>query len=458
MSKKISIGAALALALLMVAASIPLTMLYAKEQQNKIIANLPERIEKFQAMEEIREVVQNNYYAKTDEDKLTAAMVRGYINGLGHDLCRYMSAEEYQSYSQRILGQQPELGIELTHALNAESAESAGNPYGWIAIAYVKEGSPAAAAGLRKGDQILKAETVTDLIYDEKDLTMQNATTYMAKLTGLGAPEEEESNDPNAVESVTSVTITYQRDGEAKPPVSVMLGDSIFTTYSELMPAAVTEEDAEPAKTVGYIKIFQFYENTARQLDRTLRELSNNSASTYIIDLRGCSEGTIEYACKALDLLIGVQDEPMATINYTGSSARKAKTYPSDSYSLFPPSSGKGYTMAVLMDGLTAGPAELFAYNLAQCHPNSVVLIGTKTKGINTVQELFTLSQTGGAAMISVGTVTPISGDADWNKNGVEPTPQDAGRNLIYNEKNEASQLQGAIDALTLPVAVNNEQ
>ena len=437
MSKKISIGAALALALLMVAASIPLTMLYAQNMHNQIIADLPERVEQFQALEEIRAVIQNEFYRPFSADAITAEMVSGYIAGLGDELSRFLSAEEYAAFLQRIAGQQPELGLELRYDPNPDNiphdAMIEGERYDGLVISHVRMDSPAERAGLRSGDRITRVETITAVVYDESDLTTENAIEHITRIANIGVPGGGE-NENDALESAISVTITFTRDGETRPPASVMIGDSVPTIATELMPAAATEENPEPENTVGYIRVFAFYRNTARQLQRAIEELRNpGGATSLVIDLRGVSEGTLEYAVEAIDLLVPSGDT-IASLHFRG--ARPLEAFPSSATNIF------FEDIAILINQFTAGPAELFAYVLDAHHP-AVTLVGRPTAGVNTVQRAFPLAQVGGAALISVGTVVPVGGNPEWNLGGVQPYL------LIHNE---ALQLQSAIEHLTVPV------
>jgi len=435
MSKKITIGAALALALLMVAASIPLTMLYAQNMHNQIIADLPERVEQFQALEEIRAVIQNEFYRPFNADAITAEMVSGYIEGLGDDLSRFLSAEEYAAFLQRIAGQQPELGLELRYDPNPEGVPHEdmmeGIRYDGLVVSHVRMDSPAERAGLRSGDRITRVETITAVVYDEDDLTTENAVEHLTRIANIGVGGAEEYSD--AIESAVSVTITFTRDGETRPPVSVMIGDSVPTIATELMAPAATEENPYPESTVGYIRIFAFYRNTARQLQRAIEELRGSGATTFIIDLRGVSEGTLEYAVESIDLLAPTGD-PIATLHFRGDTPPQA--FPPSAFNIIPVVTDG---IAILINQFTAGPAELFAYALDAYHP-FVTLVGRPTQGVNTVQRDFPLAQVGGAALISVGTVMPVGDNPDWNLGGVQPSLDIHG---------EAPQLQQAINHLT---------
>jgi C-terminal processing protease CtpA/Prc len=239
-----------------------------------------------------------------------------------------------------------------------------------------------------------------------------------------------------------------------------MIGNVVSSLTAELKGAWTPDgKDGEP--TVGLIKIYYFFKNTAEQLENAVKELSRAGATCFVFDLRGCSEGTVEYACKALNLFVPVTqgNDVMATIHYKG---REDKPFPSDNYQIMSYAPGG---IAVLMDQFTAGPAELFIYNLQAFNLDKVVLVGQATKGLSTVQEAFPLTQVGGAALLSAGTVTPLGGKADWNKGGLQPGAWDATKKqfvttvttqvepVLLAVQQEAMQEQNAIKVLTQPRA-----
>jgi len=435
MSRKISIGAALALALLLVAASIPLTMLYAQRMLNSVLGDVSVRAGQSQAIEEIREVVAKHYYAGLDQDAVTAEMVRGYIAGLEDERSRYLDPEEYHAYVKSLEGEQPDLGFELTYEPNPNNLdpEKAGEDevLNRLVISNVKLGSPAAASGLQQGDQLLEVKAGPTVVFQTKNLNGNNYGEIIERLGNVGAVAAENST--------ASIAVTYMR-GKKESSVSVMVG-SAGPVSAQLMEA--WSEDGEAGSlSVGYIKISSFYKNTARQLEEAIKDLGIKGAASYIIDLRGCAKGTLEYACEALNLLVPVTpgNESMAKLTYKDGTV---KTYPSDASNIFSYASGG---MAVLINGATAGVAELFAHDLRAYQP-SVLLVGQKTKGVSTVQMAFPLERVGGAALLSVGRVVPYGGGEDWNADGVHPN--DSYNGVLLEVSNKDMQLRNAIDALT---------
>jgi len=440
LSRKITVGAALALALLMVAASIPLTMMLAQREQNKLIPKLPELMGKFKALEEIQRKVYDEFYQAPTEDAVNAAMVRGYIAGLGDPESRYLNAEEYQSFMSRLAGKEPELGIVLRYSPDVLG----------LVIDQVKAGSTAALSGLQPGDHLLKAVSGgKELESIQPEVAPDKAPEAISKF--------EEETAITADTSALSITITYERDGLPKPPVNVMFGSTVSSISYGLKKAWVNGEETD-AKTVGYIKIFHFFRNTGSQIAAAIRDLYNRGAVSYILDVRGCSEGNLEYVCEAIDLF--AYDGALATVRY-----RDGTTVPKPSTSGNMMSYATGGYVVVLIDKRTRGVAELFAYDLREFNRRKVFLIGEPTKGVKTVQEPFPLSSVGGAALLTVGTVVPYGGDENWNEGGVQPNDiaKDKEKGIVPKEKegivysiaSTGQQLQGALNFLDI---MSNEQ
>ncbi|MCL2531796.1 MAG: S41 family peptidase [Oscillospiraceae bacterium] len=434
MSKKITIGAALALALIMVAVAIPLTFLFAENRLNTLMGDLHHRVAQAHALEEIRGVVQSEFYRSFNEDDIIAEMVSGFVLGLGDEHSRYLPPEQWNAFLQRLEGQQPDLGLELRYVPgdvieNDDEEEVPATEPGVLVIAQVARDSPADRAGLRSGDQLLRVETLTLVLFDEDDLTTYNADSLMSAILNVGVAQ---------VEPMVAVDFTFLRDNE-RLEANVRLGAGVSTVAREMM------ADANGSDTIGYIRIFSFFRDTASDLDTAIRAMEAAGANAFILDLRGTYDGTLEFAAQALNLLMPLSQpgDAIATIHFRGE--REPQSFTSDAFNIFDGIVTQG--MVVLIDENTAGPAELFAHALAVARPAEVVLVGRPTRGINTVQGHFPLSQVGGGIILSVGTIVPVGGDANWNVDGVQPSPPSD--TLQYNPYSDASQLQGAIRHLT---------
>lgn len=96
MSKKISLGAGIALAAVASAITVSLTYVYAMNHFNEKMADVNERQAMYTKLSEIDQTVRQDYVGTIDEETLTDAICAGYVAGLGDAGAKYYSAERYQ--------------------------------------------------------------------------------------------------------------------------------------------------------------------------------------------------------------------------------------------------------------------------------------------------------------------------------------------------------------------------
>ena len=365
MNKKISLGLALALVFISVAATVAITMSLTMRTYNAIIKDLPSRSKLYSAVSELDDIVRNNYYGEINDSLLNAELSGGYADGLGDKYSRYLTAAEYSVYKDEMDGKK--IGIGVIAFYNPSDMS--------IYVAEVSENSPAAISGLQKGDKITHI--------DEESVSVYNYTELLKKLTG---------------DRLSTVTVTYVR-GEESKTVSVVKGYSAQSVYSGLN------------GSVGYLKITDFYATTASQLKTAVDSLVKQGATGLIFDLRGTANGLVTHAASTLDVLVPVASEgsgALATAVAKDGSVRKTFTAEAESISM---------PMIVLIDSDTAGPAELFACDLRDY--GKAQLVGEKTAGNGTMQEAFALSD-GGAILLTTAIVQPYISES-YHKVGLEP-------------------------------------
>lgn len=365
MNKKISLGLALALIFISVAATVAITMSLTMRTYNSIIKDLPSRSKLYSAVSELDDIVRNNYYGEINDSLLNAELSGGYAEGLGDKYSRYLTAAEYSVYKDEMDGKK--IGIGVIAFYNPTDMS--------IYVAEVSENSPAAISGLQKGDKITHI--------DEESVSVYNYTELLKKLTG---------------DRLSTVTVTYVR-GEESKTVSVVKGYSAQSVYYGLN------------GSVGYLKITDFYATTASQLKTAVDSLVKQGATGLIFDLRGTANGLVTHAASALDVLVPVASEgsgALATAVAKDGSVRKTFTAEAESISM---------PMIVLINSDTAGPAELFACDLRDY--GKAQLVGEKTAGNGTMQEAFALSD-GGAILLTTAVVRPYISES-YHKVGLTP-------------------------------------
>lgn len=368
MNKKVSLGLCISLIIISIAATFAITMAASKQIFSGIMNNISQRSQSYQSVEEISQIVSNYFYGSiSNRNKLNAALTEGYVNGLDDANSVYLNASEYASYVATIDGGVTGVGVETAFDYQA----------GKFIITHVYEGSPAEKAGLKVQDVITAIDNTT--------VTMSNFEILRNSLYGS---------------LLSSVSIEYERDGETKV-AETMLGFSIPGVRSRAI------------GNVGYIKINGFYKNTASEFKAAVEKLIENGAESIVFDVRNVSGGTIDYAAQVIDIIVPAISDNIAVAKDKNGEVYKGKIYTAENSSVTMP-------FAVLINGGTSGPAELFACDMrdiSQAH-----VIGTRTAGVGTMQELFALED-GGAVLLTVALVEPKGGEAAvYNKVGVEPT------------------------------------
>ncbi len=399
MNKKISLGICISLIIIAITATFAITMVVSKQIYDSIISNISQRSQTYESVDEINKIVSNYFYGSVDDQsKLNAALAEGYVNGLGDGNSLYLDSTEYASYTAKLEGGVMGIGVETAFDYHTGS----------FIITHVYDDSPAEKAGLKARDAITAI--------DNAAVTMGNYSLLREKLYG---------------DRLSSVQVEYERDGETKV-VEPMLGFSIPGVSGELK------------SNVGYIRISGFYKNTASEFKSMAQKLIEQGAESFIFDVRNTSDGSIDYAAEVIDVIVPAISENIAVVKDKNGNIYKDKIYTAENNSITMP-------FVVLVNGYTSGPAELFACDLRDI--SQAQLVGARTAGVGTMQELFALED-GGAVLLTVALVEPKGGEnAVYNGKGIEPTVavsltsgDDLNLDLLTDEQD--NQLQTALNML----------
>ncbi len=397
MNKKISLGLCISLIIISITATFAVTMVVSKQIYNGIISGISSRSQTYDSLEEISGII-NAYYYGSDEksNRLNASLVNGYVESLGDSNSVYLNASDYAEYTAMLEGGLTGIGVETAYDYQKGS----------FIVTHVYEGSPAEKAGL-------KAQDVITAI-DNQTVTMGSYAQLSEKLYGS---------------MLSAVQVEYMRDGETKV-VEPMRGFSIPSVSGRL------------ESNVGYIKINGFYKNTASEFKETAEKLIEQGAESMIFDVRNTYSGTIEYAAQVIDVIVPAIEGNIAVTKNKADEIQKV--FPAEYYSITMP-------FAVLVNSATSGPAELFACDLRDI--SQAQIIGTRTAGVGTMQELFALED-GGAVLLTVALVEPKAGEtAVYNGIGIEPTVEvnlttGYGTNLSLLTLEQDTQLSTALNML----------
>lgn len=367
MSKKIPLGLSLAITLVAIAAAVAITMTASMKIYNSLIKDLPGRSQMYAKLAEIDDLVRSEFYGKIDEDYLEHLLAQGYISGTGDSYSRYMTADEYISYYNEIAGKMS--GIGIRPSLDKET--------GYIVAQEVYEDSPAAAAGISKGDKIS--------VIDGEKVDSSNYQQMVSKLEG---------------DKLTSVSVTFIQSATGQRlTASISKG---FTTRSV---------SHSKLGTIGYVRITDFYKNTAEQFKDAINKLKSDNVTGLIIDVRNNSKGEIKYAVEVIDVLVPLATEGTGAIATAINAAGETiEVYSADSENVNLP-------IVVLVNENSEGGAELLACDLRDY--GKAQIVGATTGGKGTLQQVFRLDD-GSAVLLTVAEIKPYISDS-FNEKGVTP-------------------------------------
>ena len=293
-------------------------------------------------LHEIDRLVSDKYIGELDEDSVADYAATGYIAGLGDKWSSYIPAESYEAY--RLSGEGKGCGI----GVSVTSTDTS------IRVTLVYDDSPAAKAGIEKGDYILGTGGLT--------VAKDGSSAVIGAISG---------------EEGTDVTVTVQKaDG---------------TTKDLTMQRALVTQKMAWGKMlndrVGYIRIENFHSGCAEQFKSALQSLTDSGAQSLVIDVRHNGGGRVNEMSEALDPLLG--EGTIMTLRMKDG----AKTvYSSDADCIDLP-------IAVLIDDQSISAAEFFAAALQEY--GRAALVGTHTTGKGRAQRTYELSD-GSAVNLSV--------------------------------------------------------
>ncbi len=288
---------------------------------------------------EVLERVKHEYVNPVDDHELLQAAIRGMVSSLD-PYSAYLDGEEYDEVKISSSGQYSGVGIEVS----LEDDQ--------VVVVSPFEGSPAAAAGIRSGDVIATIDGVPV------------NTTALSDTIGRMRGKEG-----------TSVAIGILREGSSEP-----LLFNLNRARVELH--SVKSEPLESG--MGYVRISQFSETTADELNAALKDLRKRNGGTLkglVLDMRNNPGGVLEAAVSVADAFLD------SGIIVTAKGRTPESKFEMDAT---PGDELDGAPIVVLVNGGSASAAEIVAGALKDHH--RAKLMGRTTFGKGSVQTVMPLS------------------------------------------------------------------
>jgi carboxyl-terminal processing protease len=313
---------------------------------------------------EVLERVKSDYVEPIDDAELLESAIRGMVSDLDPH-SQYLDAGEYRDIRISTTGSYTGIGVEISEV------------EGSIRIISPIAGSPAARSGLRSGDEIIAVDGIS--------VQTDKLSDTLARMRGRQG---------------SKITITVARNGQAIDHEMRRETIRVASVHHEMMNASL-----------GYVRVNQFSETTARELSRAIDELQDQNEGMLdglVLDLRNNPGGVLDAAVDVTDLFL--DSGVIVTANGRISEARFTRSaHRGDILD--------GADIAVLVNEGSASASEIVAGAL-QDHGRAVV-VGTSTFGKGLVQTVMPLSQ-GRAIKLTTSRYFTPSGDS-IHETGITP-------------------------------------
>jgi carboxyl-terminal processing protease len=313
--------------------------------------------------DDVVSLISSNYVEPANLDKVMKGAMNGLIDSLDADSA-YLTPEQVKVFESNAAPPAGETGIELTRQY-------------YLRVISVRENSPGAKAGLRRGDYLRAIN----------DVPTRDMSQWEGARALRGAPG-------------SKVKLTVFRNNQADPH------DVELTR--EAMPAGdVTGRLASPG--VGYVRVPAIGPRTADQVKSQVAALTKEGATRLVIDVRRSASGTYDQGIALARLFVA--KGTLAQRDVKGASSRDMIVANTGDGGITAP-------LVVLVDSGTAGASELFASALVG--NQRAELIGEHTIGRAGVQKLIKLPD-GSALWLTTARYLTPSG-AQLHEKGLEPT------------------------------------
>lgn len=366
MSKKINLGVAATIAIIAMAVTFSLTMVVSMKMFNTTVSSVKNKERQYNKLSEIDRFVRAGEYFTIDEDTLNDRLAAGYMNGINDKYAVYYTAKEYSEKQSVDKGTLTGIGVAVVNDTSS----------GYARIIRLYDNSPAAEAGMQVGGFITA-------INDESTRNITSTARLTSKLLG---------------EEGTTTTITYLTPDRQEQQLNL-----VHSNYKT--PSIYTRQMV--ADTCGYIRIDAFTSGTASEFKAAVDELLQQGANSLVFDLRDNTGENLNAALVAADYCvpsgeIAKQQDRDGNVTVLRMSDETKINVP----------------IVCLVNGSTAGSAELFANALRKMA--GATLVGTKTAGKGVVLSDAQSFSDGSAAYITVGLLLDNE-DQTWNEEGLRP-------------------------------------
>ena len=303
--------------------------------------NNGELYKKIDLFAEVLEKIRKEFVDEVDQSELIDNAINGALQSLD-PYSAYMTPELFDSMQTDTKGEFGGLGIEV------------GMEAGVVKVIAPIDDTPAAKAGIKAGDYIVK---IDDIQVQGKSL--MEAVKLMRGPVG------------------STIELTIRRKGERK---------AINKTIKREIIEIKSVESKILKEKVGYIRLKAFNDNSSKQLIEKIKKIENKERPLgYILDLRNNPGGLLTQAIRVTDFFLD-EGEIVSTRGRKAIENRRFFAKKGDRV--------KGKPLIVLINNGSASASEIVAGALKD-HKRAIIL-GSNTYGKGSVQSIIPLNNGGG--------------------------------------------------------------
>ncbi|MBI4114225.1 MAG: S41 family peptidase, partial [Candidatus Niyogibacteria bacterium] len=317
-----------------------------------------------------------------DSQDLVWGAIKGMVHAVGDPYTVFLPPKENELFQSSVRGDFEGVGMEI------------GMRNDVLTVIAPLAGTPAFRAGIKAGDQIIKIgeETSAGISLDEA----------VSRIRG-----------PKG----TEVILTIIRKGEEEPLTISVIRDRIEIPVIETDAREIISEEEKngdkTASTVGddiqIIRLFSFSEKSTSAFRDAVRDFALSGRQKIILDLRNNPGGFLEAAVDISSWFLPSGD---VVVRESFGENKEEKIYRSRGYETL-----ENKPVVVLINEGSASASEIVAGAL-QDH-DTATLIGTKTFGKGSVQELVNIKQDSALKVTIARWLTPDGHSI--SENGLEP-------------------------------------
>jgi carboxyl-terminal processing protease len=312
-------------------------------------------VNELRAFAEVFDRIKKDYVKKVDDKELIEYAIRGMLEGLDPH-SSYLNQEEYQELSVDTRGEFGGLGIEV------------GMEDGFVKVISPIDDTPAAEAGIKPGDLIIRLDGKT-----VKGMTLNDAVDVMRGKPG------------------SKIVLTIVREGLSKPK-------EITVVRAVIKIKSVKSRMLEPG--FGYVRLTTFQTKTTLELRKAVKALQKEAGGRLkgmVLDLRNNPGGVLPTAASVSDAFLHE-----GLIVYTEGRLRDAK----QSFHSKPGDILDGAPLVVLVNDGSASASEIVAGALQD--RKRAVVIGQQTFGKGSVQTVIPVGAHGALKLTTARYYTPL--------------------------------------------------